>query len=115
MSKRFAFLLIALPSLAAVTIPVIPWKANDRIRPAPPEITPATASTQEQAGTLTRLATITGFLNGVLVQDNVALTGPTAHMKRPPYKRTLDRLPLELQDHNHPVRFRNIWIRELAD
>jgi len=26
---------------------------------------------------------------------------------------TLRQLPLALQDHNHPVRYRNVWIREL--
>ncbi len=52
--------------------------------------------------------------NGVLVQDNEELTGPTAHKARPPYKAHADKLPISLQDHAHPVRFRNIWIRELA-
>jgi Domain of Unknown Function (DUF1080) len=32
---------------------------------------------------------------------------------RPPYAAGPEKLPLALQDHNHPVRYRNIWIREL--
>jgi hypothetical protein len=58
-------------------------------------------------------AYLTVFHNGVLVQDHVELTGPTAHMTRPPYKRHADRLPIGLQDHEHPVRFRNVWVRDL--
>ena len=66
-------------------------------------------------GKLTRPARVTVFHNGVLVQDNVELTGPTAHGERPPYKPGPDKGPLQLQDHEFPVRFRNIWIRELKD
>ena len=51
--------------------------------------------------------------NGVLVHDNVVLSGPTAHQKRPPYEKHEDRLPLSLQDHGTKVRYRNIWIRDL--
>jgi len=65
------------------------------------------------SGKLLRPARVTVFHNGVLVQENVALTGPTAHGERPPYKVTPEKLPLALQDHGDPVRFRNIWIREL--
>src|SRR5213594_739269 len=64
-------------------------------------------------GNLLRPARETVFHNGVLVQDNVELSGPTAHGKRPPYEPQPEKLPLALQDHNHPVRYRNIWIREL--
>jgi Domain of Unknown Function (DUF1080) len=60
-------------------------------------------------------ARVTVLHNGVLVQDNVELTGPTAHGERPPYKKTPENLPLQLQDHHNPVRFRNIWIRQLAE
>src|SRR5262245_38255754 len=62
-------------------------------------------------GTLARPARVTVLHNGVLVQDNVELTGPTAHGERPPYKPTPEKLPLALQDHGNPVRYRNIWIR----
>ena len=66
-------------------------------------------------GKLLRPARITVFHNGVLVQDNVELTGPTAHGERPPYKAHPEKLPLGLQDHDNPVRYRNIWIRELKN
>ena len=69
----------------------------------------------DAAGHLTRPARMTVLHNGVLVQDDVELTGPTAHHQRPPYKAGPERLPLALQDHGDPVRFRNIWIRQLAD
>jgi hypothetical protein len=67
----------------------------------------------DAAGKMLRPARETVFHNGVLVQDNVELSGPTAHGERPPYKPTPEKLPLALQDHNHAVRYRNIWIREL--
>lgn len=66
-------------------------------------------------GNVQHRATVTVLQNGVLVQDHVALLGPTANKVRLPYKVTPDKLPLELQDHNHPVRFRNVWVRELAE
>ena len=69
----------------------------------------------EKDGKLLRPAFITVLHNGLLVQDHVAIMGPTAHMKRLPYQAQPEKLPLMLQDHNHPVRFRNIWIRELAE
>lgn len=65
------------------------------------------------SGRLLRPAAITVRHNGVLVQDNVTLTGPTAHYARPHYEVHPDKLPIILQDHSHPVRFRNIWLREL--
>ena len=64
-------------------------------------------------GKLTRAARVTVFHNGVLVQDNVEIEGSTATPK-PVYEKQPDKLPLALQDHNHPVRYRNIWVRELA-
>jgi hypothetical protein len=69
----------------------------------------------DQDGKVLRPARVTVLHNGVLVQDNVELSGPTEHHQRPPYKATPDKLPLSLQDHGNPVRFRNIWIRELGE
>jgi hypothetical protein len=67
----------------------------------------------DQDGKLLTPARMTVFHNGILVHDNDVLTGPTAHKARPPYKMHADRLPISLQDHGHPVRYRNIWLREL--
>ena len=67
----------------------------------------------DKEGKLLRPARVTVLHNGVLVQDNVELSGPTAHGARPPYTPQPERLPLALQDHGNPVRYRNIWIRDL--
>lgn len=67
----------------------------------------------DQAGRVRRPAIMTIFHNGVLVQDHVRLTGPTAHKERPPYTKHPPRLPLRLQDHGDPVRFKRIWIRDV--
>jgi hypothetical protein len=68
----------------------------------------------DTAGVVVRPATFTVLHNGVLVEDHVTVLGLTDGDHQP-YKQTATKLPLKLQDHNHPVRFRNIWIRELAD
>ena len=67
----------------------------------------------DAAGKATRPTRITVIHNGVVVQDNQDLTGPTTHKARPPYKAHAEKLPIALQDHSHPVRFRNVWFREL--
>jgi len=58
------------------------------------------------------------FHNGVLVHDHLELQGgtgwdgPHAISDFRPHG---DKGPISLQDHGNPVRYRNIWIRELAD
>ena len=69
----------------------------------------------DKDGKLLRPARATVFLNGVLTQYNQELTGPTTHKARPPYEAHPDKLPLGLQDHSHPVRFRNIWLRPVVE
>jgi len=66
-------------------------------------------------GTLARPARITVLHNGVLVQDNVELWGPTTWLQHLPYTSHPDKLPISLQDHGNPVRYRNIWLRELDE
>jgi hypothetical protein len=64
-------------------------------------------------GAVLEPARVTVLHNGVLVHDHVAFLGRTAHQRRAEYEPHEDRLPLSLQDHGDPVRFRNIWLREL--
>lgn len=57
---------------------------------------------------------VTVLHNGVLIQNNVSLRGPTLYIGMPEYSiRKHGAMPLVLQDHGNPVAFRNIWIREL--
>ena len=63
-------------------------------------------------GTLAEPARITVFLNGVLVQSNFAIKGPTDYRMLPVYKAHGDG-PIMLQAHNNAVRYRNIWLRKL--
>jgi hypothetical protein len=67
----------------------------------------------DAAGTLVRPARMTVFHNGVVVHDNAEVQGATVHQARARYTAHADRLPIHIQDHGAPVRFRNIWVREL--
>lgn len=92
------------PPLVNASRPPLEWQSYDIVFRRPHF---------EEDGTLKQPARVTVFHNGVLVQDNVILTGPSGHRSRPAYRVHEDALPLFLQDHNEPTRFRNIWIRDL--
>jgi len=65
--------------------------------------------------TLVAPAYITVFWNGVLVQHRRPVMGSTsATTTQHAYTPHDPELPLTLQDHSHPVHYRNIWIRRLA-
>lgn len=58
-------------------------------------------------------ATFTVRLNGILVQDKTPLSTATGGRKtNPKYKLTNDARPFLLQDHSHPVAYRNFWVVE---
>jgi hypothetical protein len=72
----------------------------------------------DEQGNLARRATFTVLHNGVLVQDHTLLSGCTGWMgphAATEYKAHPDKLPITLQDHGNPVRYRNVWVRELKD
>lgn len=64
---------------------------------------------------LERPATLTVFHNGVLTQDHVEAWGPTSWLQFETPKPHPDKLPLSFQDHGNPVRYRNVWVRELDE
>jgi hypothetical protein len=64
-------------------------------------------------GKLAKPARVTILHNGVLTQDAQEFLGPTQHKAIAEYAPHADALPIGLQDHGNPVRFRNIWIRKL--
>ena len=65
------------------------------------------------SGNVLNPARITVFHNGVLIQNNVYLTGPTCYIGQAYYVKHPEKLPILLQNHGNPVRFRNIWVRKL--
>jgi hypothetical protein len=93
------------PPLVNASRPAGQWQFYDIIWTAP---------RFDVDGKLLSKARVTVFHNGVLVQNNVELTGPTSWLQRAPYQAHPEKTPIAFQDHGNPVRYRNIWVRELG-
>jgi hypothetical protein len=91
------------PPLANPTRPPGEWQAYDILFRAP---------RYAPDGTLTEAPRVTVILNGIVVQNNEVLRGArsTTNGAAPVIQG-----PLQLQEHHHPVRYRNIWVRRLAE
>jgi Domain of Unknown Function (DUF1080) len=74
-----------------------------------------TAPRFDKDGKLQKPGHVTVFHNGLVVQNHTEIRGDTADEKNPKYRKVADKLPLVLMYHGNPVRFRNIWIREIKD
>ena len=72
-----------------------------------------TAPRFHEDGSLKSPAYITALHNGVLILNHFELLGDNPFTQPPKYAKHADRLPIRLQDHGNPMRFRNIWVREL--
>jgi len=70
-----------------------------------------TAPVFKEDGSLKSPAYMTALHNGVLIINHFALLGTTPFNQPPKYEKH-GKLPIHLQDHGNPVRFRNIWVRE---
>lgn len=63
---------------------------------------------------LVKPAYFTVIFNGVVVHNHQAQLGTTIWRQVAKYTAHSPEEPLSLQDHNQPVRYRNIWIRKLT-
>lgn len=90
--------------LANASRPPGEWQSYDVVFSAP---------VFDMKGALVSPARVTVFHNGVLIQNNAELKGPTMFIGQSSYILHPDKMPLRLQDHGNPIKFRNIWIREL--
>jgi len=77
------------------------WQSYDLIFETP---------TFNDQGTVVKQGAITLLHNGVVVQHAMKLTGATSNGVFVPHS---TEEPLLIQDHNSPVRYRNIWIRRI--
>ena len=66
-------------------------------------------------GQLVKPAYVTVIQNGVVVQNHTELQGGTFYHQPPFYTAHEEKLPIQLQFHRNDTRFRNIWVREIAE
>ena len=79
------------------------WQAYDIVFEAP----------RFEGERLVKPAYLTVLLNGVLLHHHKEVMGPTIHRALAKYAPQPAEDALMLQDHQQPVRYRNIWIRRL--
>ncbi len=75
-----------------------------------------TAPTFNNDGAVLTPARVTVLFNGVLVENNITLLGPTQYVGKPSYSIKHGAAPIKLQAHgdkSEPISYRNIWVREL--
>jgi hypothetical protein len=64
-------------------------------------------------GKVLKPAYVTVIHNGVVVHNHFELQGGTYYDKPAAYEKHPEKQPIKLQNHNNPVKFRNIWLREI--
>jgi hypothetical protein len=69
----------------------------------------------EEDGKVRKPGHVTVLHNGVLVQNHTEILGSTFYDRPNAYTKHPEKLPLVLMYHGNPVRFRNIWIREIKE
>jgi hypothetical protein len=92
------------PPLANVSRKPGEWNVYDIVFEAP----------RFENGKVVKPAYQTVFWNGVMIHNRKEVIGPMVYRDVASYKTPHPlELPLVLQDHNDPVRYRNVWIRRL--
>ncbi|MDP4285245.1 MAG: DUF1080 domain-containing protein [Bacteroidota bacterium] len=96
------------PPLVNANFPPGVWQTYDVIWTAP---------RFNEDGSLKTPARVTAFFNGILIQNNVELKGPTRYVGIATYEGAAHGpAPIKLQAHgdkSKPISFRNIWVRPL--
>ena len=69
----------------------------------------------DKDGKVAKPGYVTVIHNGVVVQNHTEIAGYTNYNSENVYVKHADKLPIVLMYHGDPVRFRNIWIRELVE
>lgn len=69
---------------------------------------------RNEKGDVVAPARITVLHNGVLVQNSYPLRGSTKWHEPPAYEQHGEKESISLQFHGNPVKFRNMWVREIA-
>lgn len=91
------------PPLVNASRPAGEWQTYDIIFEAP----------RFEGSKVAKPAYVTVLHNGIVLHHRQAFIGQTAHRKLAQYASMGSEGPLVLQDHRHPVKFRNIWVRPL--
>jgi hypothetical protein len=92
------------PPLANVARRPGEWQTYDIVFEAP----------KFENGKLVKPAFQTVFWNGVVVHHRREAIGATVYRAVAQYRPHAAEMPLMIQDHDNPVRYRNIWIRRLG-
>ena len=66
------------------------------------------------SGKLIKKANVTVIHNGLVLHHRKEYTGESLHKAVGTYKRHESTAFIQLQDHNNPMRFRNVWLRKLG-
>ncbi len=72
-----------------------------------------TAPRFAEDGKVNKPAYVTVIHNGVVVQNHFELTGGTFYDRPAAYQKHAEKLPMNVQFHGNPVKFRNFWVREI--
>jgi hypothetical protein len=92
------------PPLVNPLRPAGEWQSYDVVFEAP----------RFQGSALVKPAFFTVFINGVVVHNRKPSMGPMVYRDVAKYQAHPAEGPIGLQDHDHPVRYRNFWVRRLG-
>lgn len=91
------------PPLTNACLPPLRWQTYDITFHGPQF---------DESGKVAKRPTVTVLQNGIKVHDNYEIPHPTGSAKK---MAEVKAAPIRLQDHNNPVKYRNIWLVELKN